>query len=44
MKVAIVGATGSGVSQSFTVYGRVPAQSTPAAGSYTDTIKVTVTY
>jgi len=39
-----VGATGSGATQNFTVYGRVPAQTTPTAGSYSDTIKVTVTY
>jgi spore coat protein U-like protein len=39
-----VGATGNGASQSYTVYGRVPAQTTPAAAAYTDTITVTVTY
>ena len=39
-----VAATGSGVGQSYTVYGRVPAQTTPAPGNYTDTITVTVTY
>jgi spore coat protein U-like protein len=39
-----VTATGSGASQPFTVYGRVPPQSTPAAALYTDTITVTVTY
>jgi spore coat protein U-like protein len=37
-------ATGNGGSQSYTVYGRVPAQTTPAAAGYTDTITVTVTY
>jgi spore coat protein U-like protein len=36
--------TGSGNAQSLTVYGRVPAQTTPAAGNYADTITVTVTY
>lgn len=36
--------TGSGANQDLTVYGRVPAQATPAAGTYTDTIIVTVTY
>jgi spore coat protein U-like protein len=36
--------TGSGVGQAFTVYGRVPAQSTPSAGAYADTIIATVTY
>jgi spore coat protein U-like protein len=36
--------TGNGASQSWTVYGQVLAQSTPAAGTYTDTITVTVTY
>ncbi len=39
-----VSGSGSGVSQSYTVYGQVPAQSTPAAATYTDTITVTVTY
>jgi len=37
-------ATGSGAAQSYTVYGRIPTQSTPAPGTYTDTITVTVTY
>jgi spore coat protein U-like protein len=36
--------TGNGAAQAITVYGRVPAQSTPAAGTYTDTVAVTVTY
>lgn len=36
--------TGSGSAQSFTVYGRVPVQATPASGAYTDTVTVTVTY
>ncbi|MER9580554.1 spore coat U domain-containing protein [Mesorhizobium sp. M0051] len=39
-----VSSTGTGSSQSFTVYGRVPAQSTPAPALYTDTVTVTVTY
>jgi spore coat protein U-like protein len=39
-----VAATGNGTAQSYTVYGRVPPQSTPAPGTYTDTITVTVTY
>ena len=39
-----VAGTGNGASQSYTVYGRVPAQTTPAAGTYTDTVTVTVTY
>lgn len=39
-----VSATGNGAAQPFTVYGRVPAQTTPAAGSYADTITVTVSY
>jgi spore coat protein U-like protein len=38
------GATGTGSSQSYTVYGEVPAQTTPAPGSYSDTITVTVSY
>lgn len=36
--------TGNGAAQSYTVYGRVPPQTTPAPGTYTDTITVTVTY
>lgn len=39
-----VSGTGNGAVQTTTVYGRVPAQTTPAAGSYTDTVTVTVTY
>ena len=36
--------TGSGTSQAIPVYGRVPAQATPAPGTYQDTIRATVTY
>ncbi|MER9140880.1 spore coat U domain-containing protein [Mesorhizobium sp. M0830] len=36
--------TGSGAVQNLTVYGRVPPQTTPSAGVYTDTVVVTVTY
>ena len=39
-----VPATGNGAAQSYTVYGRVPPQTTPAPAVYTDTITVTVTY
>jgi spore coat protein U-like protein len=39
-----VAATGNGAAQSYTVYGQVPAQTTPAPAAYTDTITVTVTY
>ena len=39
-----VAAIGNGASQNYTVYGRVPAQTTPAVGTYTDTVTVTVTY
>lgn len=39
-----VASVGTGSQQTFTVYGRVPAQDTPPAGTYTDTITVTVTY
>ena len=39
-----VAATGNGAAQNYTVYGRVPAQTTPAPASYTDTVTVTVTY
>lgn len=36
--------TGSGAQQDITVYGLIPSAQTPAAGSYSDTINVTVTY
>ncbi|MEZ2223724.1 spore coat U domain-containing protein [Rhizobium sp. RCC_161_2] len=36
--------TGNGDVQNLTVYGRVPAQTTPAAGIYTDTVAITVNY
>jgi spore coat protein U-like protein len=36
--------TGNGASQTFTLYGQVPAQTTPAPASYSDTVTVTVTY
>ena len=39
-----VAGTGNGTSQSLTVYGRVPAQTTPAPGAYADTVNVTITY
>ncbi len=39
-----VSATGTGTDQSYTVYGRVPPQPTPPAGTYTDTVTITVTY
>ena len=40
-----VAGEGTGAAQALTVYGKVDAQaSTPAAGTYTDTITVTVTY
>ena len=37
--------TGTGTTQAFTIYGRVPAgQTSVPAGSYADTVSVTVTY
>lgn len=36
--------TGTGAVQALTVYGRVPTQATPAQGSFTDTVTVTVTF
>ena len=35
---------GSGVAQVITVYGQVPAQTTPAPGSYSDTITATIVF
>jgi spore coat protein U-like protein len=37
-------ATGTGAAQTYTVYGRIPPQTTPAPATYSDTITVTVTY
>ena len=39
-----VAGTGAGSAQNFTVYGRVPPQTAPAPGNYSDTITVTVMY
>ncbi len=36
--------TGTGSTQTETVYGQVPAQSVPAGGTYSDTVTVTLTY
>jgi spore coat protein U-like protein len=36
--------TGNGASRNYTVYGRIPPQTTPAPGTYADTVTVTVTY
>lgn len=36
--------TGTGLAQNITVYGRVPPQTIPAAGAFTDTVVVTVTF
>jgi spore coat protein U-like protein len=36
--------TGDGTAQTFTVYGLVPLQTTPAPATYNDTVTVTVTY
>lgn len=38
------GGTGSGSAQSLTVYGRIPAGQSPAAGSYSDSVTVTIEY
>lgn len=37
-------ATGSGLPQSYTVYGRIPPQNSPRPGTYGDTITVTVEF
>lgn len=39
-----VSGVGNGLAQAYPVYGRVPAQATPAAGTYTDTVTATITY
>ena len=35
---------GSTTPQTYTVYGRVPVQTTPTPGNYTDAVQVTITY
>jgi spore coat protein U-like protein len=40
----LLGDNGTGSAVTYTVYGRVPAQATPAPGLYSDTITITVTY
>ncbi|ODT18959.1 MAG: hypothetical protein BGN89_05510 [Alphaproteobacteria bacterium 64-6] len=37
-------ATGSGIAQTHTIYGRVPVQTTPATGTYSDTVTIIVHY
>ena len=39
-----VSGTGTNAVQTLDVYGRIPPQTTPSAGSYSDTVVVTVTY
>lgn len=39
-----VSRSGTGSAEAITVYGRVAAQATPPAGTYTDTVTVTVSY
>ncbi len=41
---ATVAGTGNGTAQTLTVYGRVASQTTPPAGTYADSVTVTVTY
>ncbi|MDN7847875.1 Csu type fimbrial protein [Burkholderia seminalis] len=41
---AIVTGVGTGTSQAVTVYGAVPAQTTPAPGNYSDTITATISF
>ncbi|MGH6819738.1 MAG: Csu type fimbrial protein, partial [Methylocella sp.] len=38
------GFTGNGALQPHTIFGRVPVQTTPTAGTYTDTVTITMTY
>lgn len=39
-----VAGSATGAAQSFTLYGRIPAQATPAPGTYSDTVTVTIMY
>jgi spore coat protein U-like protein len=36
--------TGSGAAQNIAVFGRIPVQTTPAAGTYTDTVTISLNY
>jgi spore coat protein U-like protein len=42
--VDTVSGTGTGSAQSIPVYGRIPPQTTPTIGTYSDTVVVTVNY
>ncbi|HHV69952.1 Csu type fimbrial protein [Brucella intermedia] len=42
--VSILSGVGTGVLQSYPVYGRIPKQATPAAGAYSDTVTVEVSF
>ncbi|MCB2813678.1 spore coat protein U, partial [Pseudomonas aeruginosa] len=39
-----VAATGNGNDQWYPIYGLVPAQTTPVAGTYRDTVNVTISW
>ncbi|WP_164707262.1 Csu type fimbrial protein, partial [Pseudomonas viridiflava] len=41
---AALAGVGNGANQDMVVYGRVPNQTTPATGTYTDTVQVTITW
>ena len=41
---AVPTATGSGIGQSYTVFGRIPGGQFVPTGNYADTVNVTVTY
>lgn len=41
---SILSGVGNGVAQSYPVYGRIPKQATPAAGAYSDTVTVQVSF
>lgn len=42
--VDTVDGTANGSAETLSVYGRVPAQATPGAGTYSDTVAITITY
>jgi len=44
LDIDTVNNTGTGSSQSLTVYGRVPAPQSVPSGDYSDTVTVTITY
>ena len=41
---SVLSGTGTGNNEEVIVYGRVPSQTTPSPGTYTDTVQVTIAW